>query len=68
MSNKEKSLNINDFNDDEDNEKEKDINPSIRDDEFHRIHNNFTDIDEQYNNSCREKDLHMIIEVIEKRN
>ena len=64
MSNKEKSLNINDFNDDEDNEKEKDINPSISDDEFNRINNNYNDIDEQFNNSYREEDLHMIIEEI----
>ena len=65
MSKKEKSLNINDFNDDEDNEKEKDINPSISDDEFNRINNNYNDIDEQYNNSYREEDLLMIIEEIE---
>ena len=65
MNNKEKSLNINDFNDDEDNEKEKDINPSISDDEFNRINNNYNDIDEQYNNSYREEDLHMVIEEIE---
>lgn len=65
MSKKEKSLNINDFNDDEDNEKEKDINPSISDDEFNRINNNYNDIDEQFNNSYREEDLHMVIEEIE---
>ena len=47
MGNKEKSLNINDFNDDEDNEKEKDINPSISDDEFNIINNNYNYSDEQ---------------------
>ena len=66
---KEKSLNINDFNDDEENENdnEKDINNELNNYELNDNIQNYIekDINEQLNNSYREEDLNLLIEEFE---
>ena len=68
VSEKEKSLNINDFNDEEDNDNEKNINHSINNDNYDKNNNinNYNEYDEQSNNSYKEEDLNMLIEEFEK--
>ncbi len=66
---KEKSLNINDFNDDEENENdnEKDINNELNNFELNDNIQNYIDkdINEQLNISYREEDLNLLIEEFE---
>ena len=66
---KEKSLNINDFNDDEENENdnEKDINNELNNYELNDNIQNYIDkdINEQLNISYREEDLNLLIEEFE---